>query len=352
MREAAGVIADRASSEDGAESRRATAWVVAEPSARLLLDDDRRDDVLALGGASAAQDPETFLDILLVKAAALAVRGDPGRRPAFLDAIAHALARPRPAAPANIPPNQPGQPFWEPGPSARPFDPDEHATVFWMAGPSADEVADHPEVIDATLRIMSLDRRFSRVYADRSSSAESRVEVEVRQFIQAEHRGTISGRDAPWLMLRAIADDPSILDLAADRLDAEEWRRLLEAQGPWDELKSACLDPKLRPALSANRSESAPLAVLEAIERLTEDQEEPRNRALAVLSYFVRGASPGSEARNRFEGIVEAMLGDPREDRQGFGKLLGRSLAPTDSGPGGATAPGEDAPPPDPALRR
>jgi hypothetical protein len=153
-------------------------------------------------------------------------------------------------------------------------------------------------------------------------------------------------------MLQSIADHPSILDLAADRVDADEWRRLLESQGPWNELKSAFLDPKLRPALAPDRAESATLALRNAIEGFTDEQEEPRNRALAIVSHFVRGTAPGSEARGRFEATVEAMIADPREDRQEFGKLLSKSLAPADSASGESTEPGEEAPPPGPEIRR
>lgn len=325
MQSAALALAELAGSEDRSESLKAVSWASVDRAARVLLDEDQRNEALLRGGVRAAKSPATSAEFWVIRAAAFAVRDDPKRRPVFLDAMARIIGAHRSEGQGNsgTPPDPVAGLYDSRNPKA---DLDQFAVPFWMAGPSASELTERPDAIDAMIRLLERSPPNAGFTSEQPGHAASPIEVQLAlEALEAERRLIArNSRFAGWIV-PAIENDPTILDVLGDRLDAVGWQRVLGVMGsrvPEALSREATVSTGLPP----ERAERAAGHLAEAIESYSRTRPRSIDRAPGLLAYFVRGIRPGSEARQRFEAVVERISNLRIEDDPvpflGFGEFI------------------------------
>ncbi|QDV38355.1 hypothetical protein [Tautonia plasticadhaerens] len=292
--DAARALADLAvpDGEPDAASQAALGWVFMDPASPVLLDDASRFAPLLSSAARAIRDGQPdALDRMIVMAAATEARGSAHRSDAFFALILPAMAGPPPEAYGAVPLEALAHPFW-------------------LALPSARRLREHPEAVDAFLRLLVMDPG-SNPYTQGVATDRPDLSERLQRFIhrEAETDGLPGAHPAP-IALAAIREDPAILDILGPRAQEPHWSAILigvvDQQG-WDAFAKLLDDPEPRTGLSPDRAVDAANYLLDAVAELPDQLAYPRRLGLALASYFLKAVPPDSPSIARHAELLDAL---------------------------------------------
>lgn len=289
--DAADTLASLASDDDPGLAHPAASWLFADPAADALLGEpDRLDALLDAASRSLRLGQPDHLDRLIVKAAALSIRDDPVRKPAFFALLSRAMASPvgpeLAVAPASLP------------------------YPFWLAGPTAEQVRAHPAALDGMVRLLGIDTPplpYAFWEIDPSKPTQTLLQAAIDDRSRADD---IPSRDTSFVVLHAITRNPALLDLLGEHAGSIRWRNLLNAyvsEAFWPRLVADLVDSDLRPSLPADRASAAASHILDAVAELPDEPADPRRRGLALVSYFLKAVPPDSPSIARHAELLAAL---------------------------------------------